>query len=157
MAKQEVPLMETICFGAGCFWHVEEAFARLPGVQTATGYGGGRTPHPTYADVCAGTTGHAELVQVRYDPAQIPLERLLAAFWRLHDPTAVAGTQYRSAIFCTTREQLQAAEFSARRHAYGMRLKRPMRTEIAPAPTFWRAEEEHQRFYSKQRAKRVVP
>ncbi len=142
-------------FAAGCFWGVEEAFRNLPGVTaTAVGYEGGTTKNPTYHDVCAGATGHAETVEVDYDPAQISYERLLDAFWANHDPTTKnrqgpdVGTQYRSAIFYHTPEQETAArESMARAQA---KFRKPIATEIVPASQFYRAEEYHQQYLAKK-------
>ena len=149
--------MATATFGAGCFWGVEEAFRTVPGVtNTAVGYAGGTLQNPTYQDVCTDRTGHAEVVQVEYDPAQVSYERLLDVFWDSHDPTQRnrqgpdVGTQYRSAIFYHTPEQRAAAEASkAEREASG-RYRRPLATEITPAGPFWRAEEYHQRYLQKR-------
>ena len=125
----------------------------MPGVQTSVGYAGGSLANPTYQAVCAGGTGHAEVVEVRYDPALCSLERLFHTFWRLHDPTAARSPQYRSAILCCTREQLRAACSAADRYAYGMRLRKPLVTQIALAGPYWRAEAYHQRYMAKRRAK----
>ncbi len=140
-------------FGAGCFWGVEMSFRRLPGVtDTAVGYAGGHTDNPTYAEVCGNGTGHAEVVEIDYDPAVITYKALLDAFFEMHDPSQVnrqgpdIGDQYRSVIFFHNPEQHATAEKAkaeldaARRHA------RPIATLIEPAPTFWRAEEYHQRY-----------
>lgn len=146
-------------FGMGCFWGAERAFWSLPGVETtAVGYAGGLTPNPTYREVCSGLTGHAEVVRVVYDPARIGFERLLSTFWESHDPTQGmrqgndVGTQYRSAIHCTTPEQAEAARRSL--DAYQARLREAglggIGTEIvAPAPTFYYAEDEHQQYLAK--------
>jgi len=143
-------------FGAGCFWGVEEAFRTLPGVTaTAVGYAGGTTEGPTYRDVCTGRTGHAEVVEVEYDPARIDYGRLLDAFWEVHDPTTLnrqgpdVGTQYRSAIFYHDDAQKAAAESAKERLQAAGGSRRPIVTEIAPAPTFWRAEEYHQGYVQK--------
>jgi peptide-methionine (S)-S-oxide reductase len=149
--------MATATFGAGCFWGVEEAFRTLPGVtSTSVGYTGGTLDHPTYQDVCTDRTGHAEVVQVEYDPQKVSYEQLLDTFWDCHDPTQLNrqgpdfGTQYRTAIFVHTPEQRTAAEASkAQREASG-RYRRPIATEIAPAGTFWRAEEYHQKYLFKR-------
>ncbi len=143
-------------FGAGCFWGVEEALRTLPGVTaTAVGYAGGTTEGPTYRDVCTGRTGHAEVVEVEFDPARIGYERLLEAFWEIHDPTTPnrqgpdVGTQYRSAIFYHDDAQKAAAESARERLQAAGRFRRPIVTEISPAPTFWRAEEYHQGYAQK--------
>src|ERR1700747_1519967 len=148
-------LMEKATFGAGCFWGVEAAFRQVPGVlSTAVGYSGGHFPDPTYKDVCSGKTGHAEVVQVEYDPAQVSYDDLLKVFWDNHDPTTLnrqgpdVGAQYRSAIFFHTPEQ--EAEAKASRDAAQARFPRPIVTEITPAQTFWRAEEYHQQYLEKR-------
>lgn len=141
-------------FAAGCFWGVEDAFRRIPGVIDAvSGYLGGHTEHPTYRDVCGHRTGHAEAVEVTYDPQRVSYERLLDAFWNMHDPTQLnrqgpdVGDQYRSAIFTHTAEQMHAA--LASRDAEQAKHRRPIVTEILQAPTFWRAEEYHQHYFEK--------
>jgi len=149
--------MQTATFGAGCFWGVEAAFRRVPGVSAAcVGYTGGSLENPTYEDVCTGRTGHAEAVQVIYDPAQISYEQLLDVFWNCHDPTTPnrqgpdVGTQYRSAIFYHTPEQEAAARAAKEKLDKSGRYRRPIVTEIAPAATFYRAEEYHQRYLEKR-------
>ena len=149
-------------FGMGCFWGAERKFWSLPGVvATAAGYAGGHTPNATYHEVCSGQTGHAEMVLVVYDPAVIGFDTLLKTFWESHDPTQGmrqgndAGTQYRSAIYCDTQEQYDAALRT--RDAYQSRLTEAGRgaitTEIVyPAPPFYYAEEEHQQYLSKNPA-----
>jgi peptide-methionine (S)-S-oxide reductase len=148
--------MEKATFGAGCFWGVEEAFRQVKGVaSTAVGYMGGSFSNPTYEDVCTDQTGHAEVVQVEYDPAQVSYEELLQSFWQLHDPTTVNrqgpdfGTQYRSVVFYHTPEQKAAAEAAKRDLQQSGRFNRPIVTEVVPASTFWRAEEYHQRYLAK--------
>ena len=145
---------EKAAFGAGCFWGVEESFRTLVGVEeTAAGYMGGTTEHPTYEDVCGDTTGHAEVVEVMYDPTLISYENLLAVFWDIHDPTQVnkqgpdVGTQYRSVIFYYTDAQRQEAEKS--RAARQAQSKQEVSTHIEPAGTFGRAEEYHQKYIQK--------
>jgi len=147
--------VERATFGAGCFWGVEAAFREVPGVVEATsGYSGGEMPEPTYGDVCSGATGHAEVVDVEFDPDQVSYEELLEKFWEVHDPTTLnrqgpdVGTQYRSAIYFHSPEQEQAAIRS--RDEVQRRTDRPIVTEIAPASEFWRAEDYHQRYYEKQ-------
>jgi peptide-methionine (S)-S-oxide reductase len=142
-------------FGAGCFWGVEAAFRRLDGVTaTEVGYAGGHTDDPSYRDVCSHTTGHAEVVQVTYDPERIPYEQLLATFWAEHDPTQLnrqgpdVGDQYRSVIFVHDDEQRAAAETS--RERVQARIPRPVVTQIEPAPTFWPAEDYHQQYLEKR-------
>jgi peptide-methionine (S)-S-oxide reductase len=149
--------MEKATFGAGCFWGVEAAFQEIEGVtSTAVGYSGGRLANPTYQDVCSGRTGHAEVVQVEYDPAKVSYDRLLDVFWDNHDPTTVnrqgpdVGEQYRSAIFFHTPEQEAAARASKARLEQSGRFRRPIVTEITPAGGFWRAEEYHQRYLEKR-------
>jgi peptide-methionine (S)-S-oxide reductase len=149
--------METATFGAGCFWGVEAKFRQVEGVlHTAVGYMGGTLENPTYADVCTDRTGHAEVVQVTFDPADVSYDDLLAVFWRIHDPTQLnrqgpdVGTQYRSVIFYHTPEQEQAAQASEQAlEASGRLGGRPVATAIEPAGTFWRAEEYHQRYLEK--------
>ena len=149
--------MEKATFGAGCFWGVEAEFRELPGVvDTAVGFMGGTKANPSYRDVCTGTTGHAEVVEVTFDPAKVSYEQLLDLFWSIHDPTTRDrqgpdhGTQYRSVIFYHSPEQERAAKQSRDRLAASGRLKRPIVTEIEPASQFWRAEEYHQRYLEKQ-------
>jgi peptide-methionine (S)-S-oxide reductase len=145
---------ETATFAAGCFWGVEVEFRNTPGVTAATvGYIGGETENPTYKDVCSGHTGHAEGVEVTFDPSEISYGELVDKFWNLHDPTQVnrqgwdVGTQYRSAIFTHSPEQAEAAaESKARAQA---RFSKPIATEIVPADTFWPAEEYHQQYLVK--------
>jgi peptide-methionine (S)-S-oxide reductase len=144
-------------FGAGCFWGVEAAFRRVDGVvETRVGYMGGTTEEPTYPDVCTGRTGHAEVVEVVYDPERVSYDHLLEVFWQIHDPTTRdrqgpdVGSQYRSVIFTHSPEQEQAARASKERLERSGRLRRPVVTEIRPAGTFWPAEEYHQRFFEKQ-------
>jgi peptide-methionine (S)-S-oxide reductase len=148
--------MAKASFAAGCFWGVEAAFRQVEGVlETAVGYSGGRTESPTYESVCSGRTGHAETVEVEYDPAKVKYEQLLDVFWENHDPTTLnrqgpdVGEQYRSAIFFQTPEQEAAAIASRERLEKSGRYKRPIVTEIKPASTFYRAEEYHQRYLEK--------
>lgn len=142
-------------FGAGCFWGVEYSFRRIDGVVDAeTGYAGGTTENPSYEDVCTHTTGHAEVVRVEYDPERVAFDDLLHAFWRMHDPTRRAQQdgdtgQYRSVIFTTTDEQLVLAKASKEAEDASGRHGEPIVTQIAPAPTFYRAEERHQRYAEK--------
>jgi peptide-methionine (S)-S-oxide reductase len=144
-------------FAAGCFWGVEAAFRQVPGVlDAAVGYSGGGFPNPTYEDVCTGRTGHAESVQVEFDPARVSYDQLLDVFWENHDPTTLnrqgpdVGTQYRSVIFVEGPEQEKAAKESKERLEKSGRYRRPIVTEIAPAQPFWRAEDYHQRYFEKR-------
>ncbi len=150
-------VMEKATFGAGCFWGVEAAFRRIPGViDTAVGYAGGTLDNPTYRDVCSGTTGHAEVVEVTYDPEQVSYEQLLNVFWDNHNPTTRnrqgpdVGSQYRSAIFFHTPDQQTIAQASKERLDQNGRFRRPIVTEITRASTFYRAEEYHQRYLEKR-------
>jgi peptide-methionine (S)-S-oxide reductase len=143
-------------FGAGCFWGVEVAFRQIEGVvATAVGYEGGSYQNPSYQDVCTGHTGHAEVVEITYDPARVPYDDLLNVFWTHHDPTTLnrqgpdRGTQYRSAIFYHDESQRIAAEASKERWNRSGRFRGPIVTEITPASTFYRAEEYHQRYLEK--------
>ncbi len=149
--------MAKATFGAGCFWGVEAAFRRVKGVTaTAVGYAGGRLPNPTYQQVCTDETGHAEVVEVEYDPEQVSYEALLDVFWGCHDPTTPnrqgpdVGSQYRSVIFYHTPEQQTTAVTSKERLQASGRFRRPVVTEIEPAPAFWRAEEYHQQYFEKK-------
>lgn len=149
--------MEKAAFGAGCFWGVEAAFRRLRGVKNTTaGYMGGKTRAPTYEDVCTDKTGHAEVVQVEYDPALIAYKDLLETFWQCHDPTQLnrqgpdVGTQYRSAIFTYNDAQKQEAESSKQALATSGKYKSPVVTTIEPAPAFWPAEDYHQKYLEKR-------
>jgi peptide-methionine (S)-S-oxide reductase len=147
-------------FGAGCFWGVEAAFREVPGVtSTAVGYLGGTLHNPTYKDVCAGDTGHAEVVEVEYDPAQVSYEQLLDVFWASHNPTTLnrqgpdIGDQYRSAIFFHDAEQEAAARASKEQLDKSGKFPRPIVTEITPASQFYRAEEYHQQYLEKRGVK----
>jgi peptide-methionine (S)-S-oxide reductase len=151
--------MEKATFAAGCFWGVEETFRQLSGVvDTAVGFMGGATANPSYREVCAGRTGHAEVVHLEYDPSRISYDALLDAFWSCHDPTTLnrqgpdVGDQYRSAIFYHTPAQEAAAHASKDRVEGAGRFRRPIVTAIEPASTFWRAEEYHQRYLEKRGA-----
>jgi peptide-methionine (S)-S-oxide reductase len=146
-------------FGAGCFWGVEAAFQSVPGVmETAVGYSGGHTENPTYQDVCTDETGHAEVVQVTFDPAKVSYEQLLNVFWQAHDPTQVNrqgpdfGKQYRSAIFIHSPEQEAIAKKSRSALETSGKFRRPIATEITAACTFYRAEEYHQKYLQKRGA-----
>jgi peptide-methionine (S)-S-oxide reductase len=149
--------MKKATFGAGCFWGVESAFRQLEGVaDAAVGYLGGTLESPTYQDVCTGTTGHAEVVEVQYDPLKVSYDQLLDLFWKIHDPTTLnrqgpdVGTQYRSAIFYHDEEQKKAALASRERLRESGRFRRPVVTEITPTSTFYRAEDYHQRYLEKR-------
>jgi len=144
-------------FGAGCFWGVEATFREVPGVvSAAVGYAGGTLENPTYKDVCSGRTGHAEVVEVEYDPARAGYDDLLTVFWENHDPTTLnrqgwdVGTQYRSAIFFHSPEQEAAARASKAERERSGKYRKPIVTEITPASTFYRAEEYHQQYLEKQ-------
>jgi len=149
--------MEIATFGAGCFWGVEESFRQIPGVlDTSVGYLGGLTQNPTYQDVCSDETGHAEVVQITYDPARVSYDQLVDAFWEAHDPTTLnrqgpdMGTQYRSAIFFHSAEQERLARASKEKMESSGKFRRPIVTEITPASTFYRAEEYHQKYLAKR-------
>jgi peptide-methionine (S)-S-oxide reductase len=148
---------EKATFGAGCFWGVEAAFRRMPGVKsTAVGYEGGHTQNPTYKDVCTDATGHAEVVQIEFDPAQISYQRLVEAFFQLHDPTQLNrqgpdwGTQYRSAIFYHSPEQQQVAQATKQTLAGSGKFSKPIVTEVVPAQEFYKAEDYHQQYLEKR-------
>jgi peptide-methionine (S)-S-oxide reductase len=150
-------MTEKATFGAGCFWGVEATFREIDGVVDAlAGYEGGHTHNPTYKDVCTDRTGHAEVVQVEYDPAKVRYDQLLDVFWKAHDPTQVnrqgpdVGTQYRSVIFFHTPEQEQAARASKATLEKSGRFPRPIATQIEPARTFFRAEDYHQQYLAKR-------
>jgi peptide-methionine (S)-S-oxide reductase len=146
---------ENATFGGGCFWGVEVEFRNVPGVKnTAVGYMGGTLDEPTYEQVCTDRTGHAEVVQVDYDPDEVSYDQLLDTFWRVHDPTQLnrqgpdVGSQYRSVVFFHTPEQQEQALASKARLQAG--LDRPVVTEVVPASDFWRAEEYHQQYLVKR-------
>ena len=147
--------MEKATFGAGCFWGVEAAFRQVKGVvSTAVGYSGGHLPNATYKDVCSGRTGHAEVVQVEYEPTQVSYDDLLKVFWENHDPTTLnrqgpdVGAQYRSAIFFHTPEQEAAAKASKEKMQAGYKNK--IVTEITAVSEFYRAEDYHQQYLEKR-------
>ncbi len=149
--------MAKATFAAGCFWGVEDAFRQVKGVvSTTVGYTGGTTKNPSYKDVCTGRTGHAEAVEVEFDPAQVSYLELLAVFWKSHDPTTInrqgpdVGTQYRSGIFYHDAEQEAAARDSKAMLEREGIFKRPIVTEITPASALYRAEEYHQQYFEKQ-------
>ena len=150
-------LMEKVIFGAGCFWTVEVTFRRVRGVSEAIcGYSGGHVKNPTYSDVCTGETGHAEVVQVEYDPSQVTYEALLDVFWNCHNPTTRnqqgpdVGTQYRSIIFFYTTEQEATAKSSKEKLQLSRRWREPIVTEILPAAEFYPAEEYHQKYLERR-------
>jgi len=143
---------EKATFGGGCFWCVEAVFEGLEGVRSVvSGYAGGTKENPTYEDVCSGTTGHAEVVQITFDPGAVSYEELLETFWLAHDPTTLnsqgadVGTQYRSVVFTHNEAQREAAERS--RNELRKRFERPVVTEIAPIERFYEAEESHQDYF----------
>lgn len=147
---------ETAMFGAGCFWGVEATFVKIPGVIDATsGYAGGNVPNATYKQVCNGNTGHAEVVQVKFDPSKVSYQTLVEKFFKLHDPTQVNrqgpdyGSQYRSAIFFYSQEQQKTAEQVKEKLTASGKYKQPIATEISKASEFYRAEEYHQRYLEK--------
>jgi peptide-methionine (S)-S-oxide reductase len=149
--------MQKATFAAGCFWGVEAVFRQIKGVKkTTVGYSGGTLENPGYRDVCSGTTGHAEALEVEYDPAEVSYNELLKVFWENHDPTTLnrqgpdVGTQYRSAIFYHNEEQKLAAIRSKEELASSGRYRNPIVTEIVPAAQFYRAEEYHQQYLEKR-------
>ncbi|HLH35350.1 MAG TPA: peptide-methionine (S)-S-oxide reductase MsrA [Alloacidobacterium sp.] len=149
--------MEKATFGAGCFWGVEVAFGQIPGVlETAVGYEGGNLENPSYKDVCTDATGHAEVVELTFDPAKVSYEQLLEAFFSLHDPTQLNrqgpdwGTQYRSVIFYHSPEQEAAAKRVIERLTAEKKFAKPIVTQVVPAQSFWRAEEYHQKYLEKR-------
>lgn len=151
----EEKILEKATVGAGCFWHVEEAFRTVKGVaRTLAGYMGGTKKNPTYEEVCTNTTGHAEVVQLEFDPREVSYEELLTLFWRIHDPTTRnrqeldVGTQYRSVIFYHDEKQKSAAEKSRKEEQ--QKYKKELVTEIVPAQEFYRAEEYHQQYLEKR-------
>ena len=149
---------ETATFAGGCFWCIEEIFRQQPGVlKVVSGYTGGETKNPTYREVCTGDTGHAEAIQITFDPQQIAYADLLAVFWKAHDPTqlnrqgADVGTQYRSAIFTHSEAQAAAAQAAKAAENASDRRARPIVTEIVPVGTFYPAEDYHQEYYRNNR------
>ncbi|MDQ4064399.1 MAG: peptide-methionine (S)-S-oxide reductase MsrA [Actinomycetota bacterium] len=152
-------MTEKAIFGAGCFWGIEAEFRKVEGViEAISGYSGGHTSDPSYRDVCSGATGHAEVVEVEYDPSKVSYEELLEVFWANHDPTTPnrqgpdVGTQYRSAIFFLTPEQ-ETTALASKEQAQS-KFKNPIVTEIKPASEFYRAEDYHQRYFEKNRVAR---
>ncbi len=148
--------MAKATFGAGCFWGVEAAFRQVTGVTATTvGYSGGTTEDPTYEEVCRGDTGHAEVVQVEFEPSKVTFEALLDVFWQIHDPTTPnrqgpdVGTQYRSGIFFHSPDQQAAAETSLAEAEKSGRFPRKIVTEVTAAPSFFEAEDYHQKYFQK--------
>ncbi|MFL2781626.1 MAG: peptide-methionine (S)-S-oxide reductase MsrA [Rhodospirillales bacterium] len=149
--------MEKTTFGAGCFWGIEYSFNKVPGVLEApVGYAGGSLENPTYEQVCTGQSGHAEVVQVKFDPHEVSFQELLEVFWNIHDPTTLnrqgpdVGTQYRSAIFYHSQEQERLAKKSLQSLSEQKRFNNPIVTEISPIDVFYLGEEYHQRYFEKQ-------
>jgi peptide-methionine (S)-S-oxide reductase len=152
-------MLETATFGGGCFWKIEESFRELPGViKTSAGYMGGHFENPSYLDVVARITGHAEVAQVFFEPEIVEYNALLDRFWGIHDPTSFhrqgpdRGEQYRSVIFWHTAEQRQLAEASKQRLELSGRYEKPIVTEIQPASVYWLASDEHQQYLMKRRS-----
>jgi peptide-methionine (S)-S-oxide reductase len=155
--KEHYVAIEKATFGAGCFWGVEARFSEMPGViDTAAGYEGGALEHPTYKEVCTDRTGHAEVVDVTFDPSRISFDTLLDAFFAMHDPTQVNrqgpdwGSQYRSVVFAHGDEQLRQAQAKISELNASGAYRKPIATKVEPATTFWRAEEYHQRYLEKR-------
>jgi peptide-methionine (S)-S-oxide reductase len=149
---------QTATLGGGCFWCAEAVFQRIPGVKSVTsGFAGGTVPKPTYEQVCTGTTGHAEVIQITFDPAVLPYDKLLEIFWEAHDPTTLnrqgndTGTQYRSIILYSDEAQKKAAEASKAKAA--KKFKNPIVTEIVPLKAFYPAEDYHQNYYNLNKSK----
>jgi len=147
--------MEVATFGSGCFWCTEAIFLNVDGVtKVESGYSGGKVKNPTYKEVCSGLTGHAEVIQVEYDPAKISYDQLLEIFWKTHDPTTLnqqgadIGTQYRSVIFYHNDEQRQKAEYYKKRLEDEKAFDKPIVTEISPAAKFYKAEDYHQNYFN---------
>ena len=154
------PKLEKATFGAGCFWGVEYQYAKIPGVISAeSGYAGGKTENPTYEDICAKGTGHAEVIEVTFDPAKVTYRTLVEYFFKMHDPTQVdrqgpdIGDQYRSVIFTHSPEQQKTAEDVKIGLTLAKAFSRPIATQIDKAPKFWRAEEYHQKYYQLRKKK----
>jgi peptide-methionine (S)-S-oxide reductase len=152
--------LQKATFAAGCFWHVEDSFRKVPGVvSTAVGFEGGNLDNPSYKEVCTDKTGHAEVVEVTYDPARVSYGELLNVFWSIHDPTTMnrqgpdMGTQYRSAIFYHGKEQEAEARASKEMLEKSGKYKKTIVTQIVPASKFWKAEEYHQQYFEKNNIK----
>ena len=157
MSENKIKTLQLATFAAGCFWGVEESFRKIKGVKsTKVGYTGGRWENPTYNDVCADLTGHAEAIQLQYDPQEVSYEDLLEVFWSIHNPTTKNrqgfdyGFQYRSVIFYHTPEQELSAGRSIEELEKSGRFRNRIVTEIVPAATFYKAEEYHQKYYEKK-------
>lgn len=157
MSENKIKTLQLATFAAGCFWGVEESFRKIKGVKSTTvGYTGGRWENPTYNDVCADLTGHAEAIQLQYDPQEVSYEDLLEVFWSIHNPTTKNrqgfdyGFQYRSVIFYHTPEQELSARRSIEELEKSGRFRNRIVTEIEPAATFYKAEEYHQKYYEKK-------
>jgi len=151
---------QSAIFGAGCFWGIEASFRKVEGVKTTSvGYSGGTKADPTYEEVCSGTTGHAEVVRVEFDPDVVTYDALLDVFWQIHDPTTMnrqgpdIGTQYRSALFYLDEEQAAAARASKEAQDKSGRFRDPIVTEITAASDYWMAEDYHQQYFEKQRGR----
>ena len=154
------PKLEKATFGAGCFWGVEYQYAKIPGVLSAeSGYAGGKTENPTYEEICAKGTGHAEVIEVTFDPTKVTYRTLVEYFFKMHDPTQVdrqgpdIGDQYRSVIFTHSPEQQKTAEDVKIGLTLAKAFSRPIATQIDKAPKFWRAEEYHQKYYQLRKKK----
>ena len=157
MSENKIKTLQLATFAAGCFWGVEESFRKIKGVKsTMVGYTGGRWENPTYNDVCADLTGHAEAIQLQYDPQEVSYEDLIEVFWSIHNPTTKNrqgfdyGIQYRSVIFYHTPEQELSARRSIEELEKSGRFRNRIVTEIVPAATFYKAEEYHQKYYEKK-------
>ena len=157
MSENKIKTLQLATFAAGCFWGVEESFRKIKGVKsTMVGYTGGRWENPTYNDVCADLTGHAEAIQLQYDPQEVSYEDLLEVFWSIHNPTTKNrqgfdyGIQYRSVIFYHTPDQKLYARRSIEELEKSGRFRNRIVTEIVPAATFYKAEEYHQKYYEKK-------
>ncbi len=149
--------LEKATFAAGCFWGVEETFRTLPGVRkTSVGYTGGKTKNPTYEQVCANNTGHAEAIEIEFDPKKISYEKLLSIFFANHDPTQLnrqgpdVGEQYRSAVFFHSKKQRELAQKAKMELEKSKKFPRPVVTQVVPAPEFYPAEEYHQKYLQKR-------
>lgn len=154
ISEEEEAKLETVDLGAGCFWCIEAVLHRIKGVKSVeSGYMGGHVKDPTYKQICTGTTGHAEIVRVKFNPEELPFEKLLEVFWELHDPTTLnrqgadVGTQYRSAIFYHSEEQKKAAEASKAKKDKSGKFKTPIVTEITAASVYYPAEDYHQDYF----------